>query len=92
MGRAYAMAGRPADAHAEIDKLRAKAQAGFGMSYDIAGIHALLREFGPACEALSQALNDHSQLVGMLPLDPDFDGMREQPCVVSLSETPAGDR
>jgi tetratricopeptide (TPR) repeat protein len=92
MGRAYAMGGRRAEAHAEIEELRAKAQTGFGMSYDIAGIHALLGEFRPACEALNQALNDHSQLVGTLPLDPDFDGMREQPCVVTLSGTPADDR
>jgi serine/threonine-protein kinase len=101
MGRAYAMGGRRAEAHAEIEELRAKAQTGFGMSYDIAGIHALLGEFRPACEALNQALNDHSQLVGTLPLDPDFDGMREQPCVAEVirgldatspSGTPADDR
>ena len=84
MGRAYAMAGRPTEAHAEIDKLRAKASAGFGMSYDIAGIHALLGEFGPACDSLNRALDDHSQLVGTLRLDPDFDGMREQPCVADV--------
>ncbi len=84
VGRAYAMAGRPIEAHAEIDKLREKALAGFGMSYDIAGIHALLGEFGPACDALTEALNDHSQLVGTLRLDPDFDRMREQPCVADV--------
>jgi tetratricopeptide (TPR) repeat protein len=101
IGRAYAMAGRRTEAHAEIENLRAKAQTGYGMSYDIAGIHALLGEFGPACDALSQALNDHSQLVGTLPLDPDFDGMREKPCVAEVtrrldatspSGTPADDR
>jgi serine/threonine-protein kinase len=84
MGRVYAMAGRATEAHAEIDKLREKALAGFGMSYDIAGIHALLGEFGPACDALTEALDDHSQLLGTLRLDPDFDGMREQPCVADV--------
>ncbi len=78
------MAGRSADAHAEIDKLRAKALAGFGMSYDIPGIHALLGEFAPACSALTEALNDHSQSVGTLRLDPDFDGMRDQSCVTDV--------
>lgn len=81
LGRAYAVAGRRAEAHAQIDLLRAKAAEGFGMSYDIAGIHALLGEHAPACEALRGAPLDHSQLVGMLRLDPDFDGMRDQPCM-----------
>ena len=81
IGRAFAMAGRAAEAHAEIENLRAKHQAGFGVSYDIAGIHALLGEFVPACAALAGALQDHSQSIGALRLDPDFDGMRDQQCV-----------
>jgi hypothetical protein len=81
MGRAYAMTGRLAEAHAEIERLQAKSQTGFGVYYDIAGIHALLGEFGPACDALNRALLDHSQLIGTLRLDPDFDGMRAERCV-----------
>ena len=81
IGRAFAMAGRTAEAHAEIEKLRVKHQAGFGVSYDIAGIHALLGEFVPACTALASALQDHSQTIGVLRLDPDFDGMRDEQCV-----------
>jgi Flp pilus assembly protein TadD len=84
MGRAYAMAGRLAEAHAEIERLRGMSATGFGVFYDIAGIHSLLGEFGPACAALDQAMLDHSQMVGTLRLDPDFDGMREQPCVVEV--------
>ena len=84
LGRAYAMAGRRAEAHAQIDALKARAAEGFGMSYDIAGIHALLGEHALACAALRQATLDHSQMVGMLRLDPDFDGMRDQPCVAEV--------
>ena len=84
LGRAYAAAGRRADAYAEIKELQAKAAAGFGVAYDIAGIHALLGEFEPACAALRQALHDHSQLVGPLRLDPDFDRMRDQQCLVEV--------
>jgi tetratricopeptide (TPR) repeat protein len=85
IGRAYAVAGRRSDADAEIEKLRAKSLQGFGVEYDIAGIHALLGEFGPACAALAQALHDHSQMIGALPLDPDFDGMREQKCLADVT-------
>lgn len=81
VGRAYAMSGKAAEAHAEIEKLRAKGAEGFGVSYDIAGIHALLGEAEPACEALRHAMQDYSQLVGFLHLDPDFDSVRSQACV-----------
>jgi DNA-binding winged helix-turn-helix (wHTH) protein/TolB-like protein/Flp pilus assembly protein TadD len=84
LGRAYATAGRSAEAQAQIEALKAKAAEGFGMSYDIAGIHALLGERAPACDALRQAMLDHSQMVGMLRLDPDFDGMRDQSCVADV--------
>jgi DNA-binding winged helix-turn-helix (wHTH) protein/TolB-like protein/tetratricopeptide (TPR) repeat protein len=91
MGRAFAMAGQTTDAHAEIEKLRVRAKAGFGMSYDIAGIHALLGEFDLACNALTHALQDHSQMIGMLRLDPDFDRMRDQRCVLdAMSALAAG--
>jgi TolB-like protein/tetratricopeptide (TPR) repeat protein len=84
LGRAYAMAGKVAEAHAEIDRLRARSLTGFGVHYDIAGIHALLGEFAPACDALDRALLDHSQLIGSLRLDPDFDGMRAERCVADV--------
>lgn len=85
IGRAYATAGRRVDAHAEIDRIRAKSLQGFGVSYDIAGIHALLGEFTAACEALATALHDHSPMIGTLRLDPDFDRMRDQPCFAEVA-------
>ncbi len=81
LGRAYAALGRKADADAQIAALRKHAQAGFGMAYDIATIHALLGEVAPACTALRQAFADHSQLIGTLRLDPDFDALRGEQCV-----------
>jgi DNA-binding winged helix-turn-helix (wHTH) protein/TolB-like protein/tetratricopeptide (TPR) repeat protein len=81
VGRAYAAAGRRSDAYTEIKALRAKGTAGFGVAYDIAAIHALLGEIGPACAALQQALRDRSQAVGLLRLDPDFDRMRGEQCL-----------
>lgn len=93
LGRAYARAGRKADADAEIERLRVKARSGFGTAYDIASIRALSGEFASACAALEEALRDHSQMLGMLRLDPDFDRMRDEPCVAEVERVlypPAG--
>jgi len=86
LGRAYALAGRKPDAYAQIEGLRLKARAGFGTAYDIASIRALLGEFGPACIALKEALLDHSQSVGFLRIDPDFDHMRDEKCVAEVEQ------
>jgi DNA-binding winged helix-turn-helix (wHTH) protein/TolB-like protein/tetratricopeptide (TPR) repeat protein len=85
LGRAYARAGRKPEAHAQIEQLREKARSGFGTAYDIASIRALLGEFGQACVALEEALIDHSQSVGFLRIDPDFDSMRDQQCVADVA-------
>ena len=79
LGRAYAIAGRIDEAHAEIAKLRALGTEGFGVGYDIALIHAALGECEPALAALEAALDDHSQMIGFLNVDPGFDGLRDEP-------------
>jgi tetratricopeptide (TPR) repeat protein len=87
LGRLYAASGKVTEANAEIEALRTKAAEGFGTAYDIAGIYARLGEFTAACSALDQALRDHSQSVMVLRLDPDFDAMRDQPCVAEVSRS-----
>jgi serine/threonine-protein kinase len=85
IGRLYAASGKDAEARAEIEELRVKSNEGYGTAYDIAGIFARLGDHAAACEALELALHDHSQSVMLLRLDPDFDGMRDQPCVAEVS-------
>jgi DNA-binding winged helix-turn-helix (wHTH) protein/TolB-like protein len=80
LGRAYARAGRVNEAHAELARLKKRAQEGFGVAYDMATIHAALGETIEACAALQQSLSDHSQLVGLLELDPAIDTLRSAPC------------
>lgn len=80
LGRAYARAGRVAEAHAELERLQRRAADGFGVAYDRASIHAALGETAPACAALARALVDHSQLIGFLSLDPTMDRLRDVPC------------
>jgi tetratricopeptide (TPR) repeat protein len=86
LGRAYAAAGQGAEAHAEIERLRQRGSEGFGVAYDIAGIHAALGEMPAACEALQHAVDDHSQLLGLLGSDPAMDPLRDQPCLRAVQQ------
>jgi TolB-like protein/DNA-binding winged helix-turn-helix (wHTH) protein/tetratricopeptide (TPR) repeat protein len=83
-GRAYARAGRRAEAHAQIDRLSLRAAQGFGVSYDIATIHAALHEVPEACAALGRAIADRSQMVGTLRIDPAIDSLRNHPCYAKV--------
>jgi tetratricopeptide (TPR) repeat protein len=83
LGRVFARAGRVAEARAEIERLNVRAAQGYGVAYDIAGIYAALGETQPACEALQRALDDHSQLVGLLGSDPAMDPLRDQACLAA---------
>ena len=57
---------------------------GFGVAYDLATIHASLNEIGPACDALTKALDDHSQMIGYLQVDPAIDKLRGEPCYADV--------
>jgi len=92
LGRAYAATGRVAEAHAEIERLRQRGTEGFGVAYDIAGIHVALGEREAACEQLQRALDDHSQLVGLLGSDPAMDALRDQPCFATVRQQLLGAR
>ena len=84
LGRAYARAGRVAEAHAEIERLKQRALEGFGVAYDLATIHAALGEIPQACAALERALEDHSQMIGFLRIDPAIDVLRRAPCYAEV--------
>jgi len=86
LGRAYAHAGRAEDAQAEIERLQRRANEGYGVAYDIAGIHAALGDVASACESLQRAVDDHSQLLGFLASDPAMDPLREAPCLRKVQQ------
>jgi tetratricopeptide (TPR) repeat protein len=79
-GLVYAHAGRRDDALQQIERLRRRAQAGFGMSYEIAVIYAALGDKKNGCDALLNSLTDHSQWIGWMKLDPRMDPLRGEPC------------
>jgi DNA-binding winged helix-turn-helix (wHTH) protein/tetratricopeptide (TPR) repeat protein len=76
---ALAHAGRATEAKKEIERLRELGDAGFGVQYDLAAVHAALGDLPAACESLKAALHDHSQLIGFLQVDPAMDALRREP-------------
>jgi DNA-binding winged helix-turn-helix (wHTH) protein/tetratricopeptide (TPR) repeat protein len=79
-GLVYAHDGRRDEALAQIERLKRRAQGGFGMSYEIAVIYAALGDKENGCAALLKSLTDHSQWIGWMKLDPRMDPLRGQPC------------
>jgi serine/threonine-protein kinase len=84
LGQAYAAAGRREEARAELERLQRRAAEGFGVAYDIAGIHAALGELPQACAALQRAMGDHSQFIGFIGSDPAMDPLRGEPCLAAV--------
>jgi DNA-binding winged helix-turn-helix (wHTH) protein/TolB-like protein len=79
LGRAYAMAGRVADAQREIAALEDLGTRGFGIGYETALVEAALGRRARALDALERAVADQSQLVGMVQSEPALDPVRDDP-------------
>jgi serine/threonine-protein kinase len=79
LGCAYAQAGRTPEARAQIARLRKLGEQGYGVEYDLAAIHAALGDIPEACRCLERALDDHSQLIGFVRVDPALDKLRNEP-------------
>jgi TolB-like protein/DNA-binding winged helix-turn-helix (wHTH) protein/Flp pilus assembly protein TadD len=78
-GQLYALAGRPDDARAEITRLIELSSHQYVAAYDIATVHAALGDIDQAFHWLELAFIDRSQLIGWVPWDPVFDGLRGDP-------------
>jgi len=90
IGQAYALSGRRAEAAAEAERLEALARERYVPAYDIAGIHAALGNRDRAFEWLERAFDERAQLIGWLPWDAVFDGLRDDPRYpVALRRLPA---
>jgi len=85
-GLVYAHAGKRDDALREVARLEQRESEGYGVSYEIAIIHAALGQIPEACAALRQAPDDHSQTLGWLKLDPRMDPLRDQACYAEVMQ------
>jgi tetratricopeptide (TPR) repeat protein len=84
-GLVYAHAGRREDAVRQLERLERRRHEGYGMSYEIAIVHAALGQIDEACAALRRARHDHSQTLGWLRSDPRMDPLRKEPCYAEVT-------
>ena len=82
----YARAGKREDAIRQLERLERRRSEGYGMSYEIAIVHAALGQLDEACTALRRAPDDHSQTLGWLRSDPRMDPLRKQACYTEVTQ------
>jgi DNA-binding winged helix-turn-helix (wHTH) protein/TolB-like protein/Flp pilus assembly protein TadD len=87
LGRAYAAAGRLADAEREIAKLESLAARGFGVGYDLCLVEVALGRRERALAALERGVADQSQLIGMLRAEPALDALRAEPRYLAVARS-----
>jgi DNA-binding winged helix-turn-helix (wHTH) protein/TolB-like protein/tetratricopeptide (TPR) repeat protein len=83
-GQLHALSGRRAEAIEEIDRLVALSRERYVSAYDIASIYAALGDNDQTLVWLERAFDDRSTLIGWLPWDEIFDGLRSDPRYVAL--------
>jgi predicted Zn-dependent protease len=64
LARAYAMTGRGEQAAAEIARVEALGERGFGVGFDLALVQLALGDRDRALASIARAVDDHSQMVG----------------------------
>jgi len=77
LGHAYAIAGKTEEARAILKQLHALSNDRYVSPYDIAVIHAGLRESDEAFSWLQEALEQRSPWLGYANIDPQWDGLRD---------------
>lgn len=84
-GRAFALLSRTSEARAEIARVAALGERGFGVGYDLALMHIALGDRDAALDALERALEPPSLMIGYLNSEPGFASLRDEPRFRSLS-------
>jgi DNA-binding winged helix-turn-helix (wHTH) protein len=79
LARAHALTGNVAAARAEIARVEALGAEGFGVCFDLALIHLALGDRAAALAALEGAVDDGSQMIGYLNVEPALDPLRNEP-------------
>jgi predicted Zn-dependent protease len=85
LGRAYAMSGNAQAARAEIARVEEEGRKGFGVGYDLALLHLALNEKEQAFAALERGIDDCSQMLGYINVDPALDPIRDEPQVRAIA-------
>lgn len=85
LGRAYAMTGNENAARTELARVEAEGRKGFGVGYDLALLHLALGERDQAFAALESGVEDCSQMLGYINVDPALDPIRDEPRVRAVA-------
>ena len=86
LGRAYALTGNLDGAHEEIARVESEGAKGFGVGFDLALLHLALDDRQQALAALERGVDDHSQMIGYIDVDPALDPIREEPRVRAIAK------
>jgi tetratricopeptide (TPR) repeat protein len=79
LGRAYALAGNLDGARRELAYAVSEGAKGFGVNCDVALLHLALGQRDLALAAFERAVDDGSQMIGYINVDPAFDSVRSEP-------------
>ncbi len=85
LGRAYALVGNLDGARRELAFAVSEGAKGFGVSFDVALLHLALGERDRALAALERAVDDGSQMIGYINVDPALDPIRSEPRVRAVA-------
>jgi TolB-like protein/Flp pilus assembly protein TadD len=85
LGRAYAMVGNRDGARAEIARVEVEGRNGFGVGYDLALLHLALGDHERAFAGLERGIDDCSQMLGYINVDPALDPIRNEPRVRAVA-------
>jgi DNA-binding winged helix-turn-helix (wHTH) protein/TolB-like protein/Tfp pilus assembly protein PilF len=86
VGQIHALAGRRAEALAEIERLIALSRERYVSAYDTASIYATLGEVEQAFAWLERAFEERSQIINWLPWDGAFESIRTDPRYPELTK------
>jgi DNA-binding winged helix-turn-helix (wHTH) protein/TolB-like protein/tetratricopeptide (TPR) repeat protein len=86
VGQALAMLGRIPEARAELQRAIELEKQQYVPALDIATVCASLGDHDAALQWLERAFVDRSTNIPMLPFDPSFDAMRDDPRFIALVE------
>ncbi len=86
LGRAYALTGNVEGAHAELARVEGEGAKGFGVGFDLALLHLALGDKQQALAALERGVDDHSQMIGYINVDPALDPIRDEPRVRAIAQ------
>jgi TolB-like protein len=85
LGRAYALVGNLDGARKELAYAVSEGAKGFGVNFDVALLHLALGERERALAALEGAVDDGSQMIGYINVDPALDPIRSEPRVRAVA-------